>query len=200
MMTMNIRMNITNSDAIMAAKAIEIAIDISKGSFTSLADLFEKKCLLEYLPKGPKTDITHTLEELYPEFVNPKDSIPISEKEQYLLMRVFEMIARIGLGQFITMIEFISPLISYEDKREYERRLKNDLINLREESYWAITNSKVSQIPKFSWYLYQLIRRELSWYIVGKDWRKDPRDWGTMMTVNFDDPYPDFKTVTIIRY
>ena len=195
---MNIRMKM--NDTTMAAKAIEIAIDISKGSFKSLTDLFGKKCMLEYLPKGPKTDITHTLEELYPEFVNPEYSIPISEKDQYLLIRVFEMIARIGMGQFTTMIEFISPLITYEDKREYERRLKSDLLDIHAEYCWAITNSNVSQISKFSWYLYQLIRRELSWYIVGKDWRKDPRDWGTMMTVNFDDPYPDFKTVTITRY
>ena len=109
---MNIRMKM--NDTTMAAKAIEIAIDISKGSFKSLTDLFGKKCMLEYLPKGPKTDITHTLEELYPKFVDPECSIPISEKDQYLLMRVFEMIARIGMGQFTTMIEFISPLITYE--------------------------------------------------------------------------------------
>lgn len=196
---MNIKININNDDAKKAAQAIELAIDISKGSYMSLANFFGKTDLLGFLPKGPKTETTHELEELYPCFVIPKDPIPLSEQEQYLLMRVFEMVARIGIGQFTTMIEFISPLIVHEDKIKYEQQLKHCLLNIKE-NYMSITNSQVSQVSQFSWYLYQLIRREVSWYIVGKDWRKDRREWATMITVNFDDPFPDLKTVIIERY
>jgi hypothetical protein len=47
---------------------------------------------------------------------------------------------------------------------------------------------KVPEDSKIAWDAHQHLRRELSWHGLGKDWRKEPRDWKKMILVIYDEP------------
>ena len=118
-----------------------------------------------------------------------------------LLMHACETMARIGMGQFKAMVDLLRPDFNWDQGWDIERFLKERIFpEMSPQGYNGIKCKEVNESTQVAWDAYQHIRREISWFDAGKDFRKDQRDWKTMMTVNFDDPMKasklagDFKT------
>jgi hypothetical protein len=86
------------------------------------------------------------------------------------------------------MFRLINPESSWELLDELEIYLKTTLADLPCNAYNAMHSIEVAEESQVAWDAYQHIRRELSWHKLGKDWRKDEREWPKMMTVNYDEP------------
>jgi hypothetical protein len=131
-----------------------------------------------------------------------KIKLEMDRERAILLMRACETIARIGMSQFKDMVELLSPdTYTWDKAEEIEKYLKEKLApELGKNSFHSISNYKVPEECQVAWDAYQAIRREVSWFDIGKDWRTDQRDWNKMMGVNFDEPFKaskidgDFKT------
>ena len=130
--------------------------------------------------------------------------IELEHDEACRLMRACEIIARIGMGQFKDMIELFNPKLNWDEQAVIERDLKERLFPEVGQGYYAMHSNKCPEECKVAWDCYQHIRREISWYGMGKDWRKDQREFcNGMRGVNFDEPFKvsklpgDFKTERI---
>jgi len=119
------------------------------------------------------------------------------------LMRALETFARVGMFQFKDMFDLLKPEIDWNEADELERLLKARL-DMSVNSYKGIRHTP--EECQVAWDAYQWLRREISWNGVGKDWRKDKRDWtseNSMMGVCFDDPFKvsklpgDFSTTIV---
>jgi hypothetical protein len=109
-----------------------------------------------------------------------------------MLMHACECMARIGMQQFKSLVELLSPDMSYEDGLEIEKYLKEKLSKLPMNGYNAVRSVKVPTECQVAWDAYQWLRREISWQDRGMDWRKDKREWNgpdSMMGVNYDEPF-----------
>lgn len=108
-----------------------------------------------------------------------------------LLMRACEVIARIGMQQFKDMVELLNPGVRWDEAIGIENWLKAKFGELSPKAFHSMHSDKVPEECQIAWDAYQHIRREISWYDRGKDWRKDKREWGgkdSMMGVCFDEP------------
>jgi hypothetical protein len=116
--------------------------------------------------------------------------VELDRDQAIKFMKACEIVARIGMGQFRDMIELLSPDLNWDEVSAIEKLLKGKIFpELISNSYHAMHSKKCSEECKIAWDAYQHIRREISWYDVGKDWRTDARDWGNgMIGVNFDEP------------
>jgi hypothetical protein len=118
-----------------------------------------------------------------------KITLTMDIKRAYSVMRSLELVARIGMGQFKEIAEFMHPFMDWDSKNEIEIYLKEKLKpELTSNAYYGVACDRVPIDSKVAWGAYQHIRRELSWARAGKDWRKDQRVWGEMGGVNFDNP------------
>ena len=105
------------------------------------------------------------------------------------LQCALEVIARIGMGQFKDMVDFLKPLSGWSTGKEIEDYLKSKIYpDMSPQGYHGIKQNEVPIASRVAWDAYQHIRRELSWEHVGKNWRTYLRDWSEMCGVNFDDP------------
>ena len=110
------------------------------------------------------------------------------ERAKYLI-QALEVVARIGMGQFKDMAEFLQPMMDWDTKQEIESYLKHRIFpELSNNQFSGIRQDCVPEASQVAWDAYQHIRREISWLREKKDWRDQPRDWHTMMGVNFDEP------------
>lgn len=128
----------------------------------------------------------------------------MDEERAILLSRACETIARLGMSQFKELCEMMRPMMSWDEKTEIENYLKGRLTpKLSSNEFNSMNSKECPEECQIAWDAYQHIRREISWNKVGKDWRTDQRDWHTMMTVNYDEPFKasslagDFKTERI---
>jgi hypothetical protein len=118
-----------------------------------------------------------------------KITLTMDFKRAYSLMSALEFTARMGMGQFKEIVDFMGLDIDWEKGIEIEKYLKEKLRpELSINSYDGISSKKVPLNAQIAWEAYQHIRREIAWNRIGKDWRKDKRDWNNMMSVSFDDP------------
>lgn len=117
-------------------------------------------------------------------------TLTMSIERAQLLSRAMETIARVGMCQFADMVSLMRPDMNYDQTHEIERYLKDKIRpSLGPHSYNGIAMK--TEVPiecQVAWEAYQYLRRELSWDRVGKDFRKDQRDWSIMCGVSFDDP------------
>jgi hypothetical protein len=145
---------------------------------------------------------------LYIEFfliISPeKVQIDLEHDEACRLSRACEIMARVGMGQFKDMIELFNSKLDWNEQTVIERDLKERLFPEVGQGYYAMHSNKCSEECQVAWDCYQHIRREVSWYGVGKDWRKDKREFcNGMLGVCFDEPFKvsklegDFKTERI---
>jgi hypothetical protein len=116
------------------------------------------------------------------------------------LMRACEVMARIGTGQFKSMVDLLGPNKTWDEALEIESYLKAKLMpELSSNSFRSAHSNEIKEECQVAWDAYQNIRREISWTDLGKDWRKDKREFlpihyhdGSkslgMMGVNFDEP------------
>jgi len=119
-----------------------------------------------------------------------KIKLEMDRERAILLMRACECIARLGMGQFKELADFIKPFSGWETGEEIERFLKEKLYpELSMNSFNSMSSIKCPEAAQVAWDAYQHIRREISWADKNKDWRTDPRDWNEMMTVNYDEPF-----------
>ena len=139
------------------------------------------------------------LEQQYPEFIT-KDSP--TQRVGGQALKEFKKIKH-----DVRMLSF-NDAFSKEDIFDWQKRMENYLkekikSNLSVNGHHAIRSEKVVEECQVCWDAYQHIRRELSWDYVGKDWRKDQRNWtgeDAMWGSSFDDPFKvsrlegDFKT------
>jgi hypothetical protein len=130
--------------------------------------------------------------------------LEMDRERAILLMRACETIARLGMGQFKELAEMLAPMKTWQQKENMELFLKKILLSeLTSNSYNSIHSSKVPEECQVAWDCYQHIRREISWFDKGKDFRTDERDWKTMGLVIYDNPMKvsklkgDFKTKRI---
>ena len=94
------------------------------------------------------------------------------------LMRACEILARIGMGQFKDMVELVKPDVDGDEASAIENYLKSVLKpELSQNSFDSISSVKCPEISQVAWDAYQHIRREISWFDVGRDWRVDERKW-----------------------
>jgi hypothetical protein len=133
-----------------------------------------------------------------------KIKLEMDRERAILLMHACETIARVGMGQFKAIVELLRPDMSYNDGSDIEFYLKERIFpEMSRHSYNSMHNEKVNESTQVAWDAYQHIRREISWFDIGKDWRTDQRGWDEMMTVNYDEPFKvsklkgDFKTERI---
>ena len=131
---------------------------------------------------------------LYIEFfliISPeKVQIELEQAEACSLMHACEIIARIGMGQFKDMIELFNSKLGWNEVSAIEKDLKERLYPGIGQGYHAMHSDKCPEECQVAWDLYQHIRREISWFGVDKDWRKDKREFlNGMWGVNFDEPF-----------
>lgn len=133
-----------------------------------------------------------------------KIKLEMDRKRAIMLMRACETIARIGMGQFKSMVELLRPDMNYDEGKDIEFYLKERLFpDLNNQSFNSMHSSKCREECQVAWDCYQNLRREVSWFDKGKDWRTDQRDFKEMMLVSYDEPLKtsklpgDFKTERI---
>jgi len=134
-----------------------------------------------------------------------KIKLEMDRERAICLMRACEVMARIGMGQFGEMVEFLNPEKTWDERQAIERYLKEKLSSdLSPHGYNSMHSKKVPEDCQVAWDAYQHIRREIAWYDKGLNWRTDHRDFTKdMMGVNFDEPFKaaklngDFKTERI---
>jgi len=115
----------------------------------------------------------------------------MTEDKAKILCTALETMARIGMHQLKDLFSILLPRMDYEESDKLEKYIKDYFrLRLSSDVNCGITNPKVPVEFQVCWDAYQHLRRELSWHNVGKDWRKDERDWKTMMSVSYDDPFP----------
>jgi hypothetical protein len=161
--------------------------------------------------KAPKECLVAGFFALYVEYYfqdhlltpSKKVEIELEHDEACQFMRACEIMARIGMGQFKDLIELFNPKLNWDETSAIEMDLKGRLYpGMAKGAYYAMHNDKCPEECKVAWDAYQHIRREISWYGVGKDWRKDECSNG-MRGVSFDEPFKtsklkgDFKVARI---
>jgi hypothetical protein len=136
--------------------------------------------------------------------MEPTITLTMDFKRACALMRVAELAARIGMGQFKEIVEFMCPFTDWDTSKEIEIYLKGKLRpELNFNSYDGVSSKKVPEDAQVAWDAYQHIRREISWAMMNKDWRTDERDWKEMVAVSYDNPMKvsslpgDFKTSVV---
>lgn len=123
-----------------------------------------------------------------------KITLEMNREQAIHLMRACETMARIGMGQFMVMVDLLVPLRDYDDAKEIERYLKSKIFpEMSLQGYHGIRQDQVNESCQVAWDAYQHLRREVSWLDDGKDWRTEARDWKTMMGVNYDNPMKSSK-------
>lgn len=118
-----------------------------------------------------------------------KIKLVMDRERAILLMRACEVISRVGMQQFKEMVELLNPEISYGDAIEIEGWLKSKLGNLPYNAYHGIHSDVIPEECQVAWDAYQHLRREISWELLGLDWRRDKRDWKKMIQVCYDEPF-----------
>ena len=119
-----------------------------------------------------------------------KIKLIMDEKRAVLLMQACETLARLGMSQFKELAELMSPMISWDEKTEIERYLKEKLTpDLSQGAFNSMHSQRVPEQCQVAWDAYQHLRREVSWHGAGKDWRTDQRDWKAMTGVHYDEPF-----------
>ena len=203
---MEIKLTIDKKYIKIVQKSLNFIIAIREFDFDTIVNFFKPDKINRTAAINVLCDLTgydSQIESFIPTLKSIRRKLsmdPIMDmRTTMVLMRDFELVARAGIGQFKSMIELLSPGIQQNELVAFEYMLKEFLFNLKDGFYLEITNSKVYACSKVSWYLYQLLRREYSWYAISKDWRTDQRDWNKMMGVSYDDPFPELKGITIER-
>lgn len=194
---MEIRIDFNDDIRLVINKALELINHIGNHNFEAVLNFFVKN-------RGTPSDIQVVKDcaivkrEEFKLIQSISMELSIEQSEKY--MEVFEIVARMGIGQFSMMLKYVNPEITFNIARDMDIFLKDiTAMDHRTRCLNGITNKEVSEVARVSWYMYQAIRRELSWHKKGLDWRKNIRDWNTMMGVNYDNPFPELKDITIER-
>jgi hypothetical protein len=120
---------------------------------------------------------------------NTQISLVMNYKRAQMLMTALDIISRIGTGRFVEMIKMLDPKINYADALILETELKDRLhLRLPGDMYRGSHEEQVPDESKIAFEACEHLRRELAWVFLGKDWRKDERDFATMSSKEFDDP------------
>ena len=108
-----------------------------------------------------------------------KIKLEMTREQAIELFRACEIIARCGMYQFSDLISALNPDMCFDDRMKIENDLKSKLPKIEDTRKCSF---------RVAWDAYQVLRREVAWFDVGLDWRKDKRDWSKMMSVWFDEP------------
>lgn len=129
-------------------------------------------------------------------------NLKCNEEQLKVIQKSLDLFSRILIGQ----IDEVVHVFRNENINNYKfdfnkinnlsheiRKLKTN-IELCPNSSFGIHNSDfVPDSSRKAYDILQVIRHKLSWDSVGKDPKKDDRDYKTMFGVSFDEPYKSSK-------
>jgi len=113
--------------------------------------------------------------------------IEVSEDQLSALIAATEMLARVGIGQFVHLEHYSPATVEMNQSVEKYQIFINALrtVELTAKSGLSMSNGDVKLICQRSWDMYQVFRNRLSWDLAGNPVK---RDWSKMHGVNYDDP------------
>lgn len=116
----------------------------------------------------------------------------LSPEHTHTLLAVLELAARIGMGQFGEIADFVDTIKDgdttiWQRRESTEKALKEILMPELRQGYFAIHNKNVPQKSRCAWELYATIRQKLAWLREGNP---SERNWSTMTGRDYDDPMP----------
>ena len=116
-------------------------------------------------------------------------NLKLNDKQASVVSRALDIYSRLLMGQIDNVLhEF--PNLSYDERRHLHKIVRQYVFSeLDESAYYGICSEQTDEKAKVAWDVQQVIRQALSWDSLGKDPKKDRRDWNEMMGVSFDDPF-----------
>ena len=132
-------------------------------------------------------------------------TITVTADQAAVLSDACELLSRIRIGQIWAALDRLplpdgKLMIDWDTRRQIESILAPSLGFDPHTTSLGIRNPKTADAGKTAFYLYQLIRHRLSWDRAIRDGvikEGEPRDWGKMMGVNYDEPMPFGSAATI---
>lgn len=116
----------------------------------------------------------------------------LSPEHTHTLLASLELAARIGVGQFGEIADFVDTIKDgettiWQRRESTEKALKAILMPELRQGYFAMHNEKVPRNSRCAWELYATIRQKLAWLREGNP---PTRNWSTMSGRDYDDPMP----------
>lgn len=114
--------------------------------------------------------------------------IEVDNKQLEIINNALDMYVRMLMGQIQLALAAI-PDLTYKDREVIHHFARQYILSdMPPNAYPGMASKEANKNAQIAWDIYQVLRQSYYWEKVGKDPKKDTRDWGTMVQVFYDEP------------